>query len=679
MKPLKRAAVVVAVVLLATLAGVLIVRRTPSLHTEEAVRIAVDAYVYGYPLVTFDTARRQQTNVAAPDGEHAPMGQMIKMRSYPAADNHCCAAPNADTLYTIAWLDVSREPWVFSIPEMGDRYYIMPMLDGFSEVFQVASTRTTGGGAQAYAITGPGWSGALPDGVTRVESRTAMVWVLGRIYCTGTPEDYAAVHALQDRFTVVPLSSYGKPYTPPPGVVDPGFDMKMAVRKQVNDLDIDTYFNRLATLLKTNPPKAQDAEIVARMARIGIIPGQDFDGSQLGSLDREAIKAVPKLALAKMAVYLKEQKTMDGWLYFTSGVGNFGTNYLLRGMANLLGPGWNRPQDAIYPLSQKDAEGHEYDGATHSYVMRFEKGGMPPVEAFWSLTLYDTDFFFVPNPINRYELSQRNTFGTNPDGSVDLFIQAESPGKDKEAQLAAGAEGKVRAGDADVRTEGDAADDRGRLVDAAARQARPVALRIAQESIDHDQRRTIRRAREAVAPRRRGRAADRGHPRPRLRAGRPGVVLRPAGLSVRLPARRDGPHQGPGDRGGIRRRDRGPDQPVCRHDEVPGRLVPGGSTDRPRHAVRDRVGRPRQGTAGAVGAGHGRTLLRDRAVRHVEQRLHIDRHAEHRHRRGELPDRRAPLAGHAARRRQGGVPLARRASCGSTGRCRPTARRTTTR
>ena len=424
------------------LAVVAVVRRTPSLHTEEAVRIAVDAYVYGYPLVTFDMARRQQTNVAAPDGEHAPVGQMIKMRSYPAVDNHCCAAPNADTLYTIAWLDVSREPWVFGIPEMGDRYYILPMLDGFSEVFFVASPATTGGGAQAYAITGPGWSGTLPDGVKRVDSPTSMVWILGRIYCLGTPEDYAAVHALQDRFTVTPLSAYGQPYTPPAGVVDPALDMKTAVRKQVNALEIDAYFDYLAELLKKNPPKAQDAEIVARMARIGIVPGQDFDGSKLGSLDRTAIQAVPKLALAKMALHLKQQKTTNGWLYFTSGVGNFGTDYLTRGMANLLGPGWNRPQDAIYPLSQKDAEGHEYDGAAHRYVMRVEKGQMPPVEAFWSLTLYDEDFFFVPNAIDRYELSQRNRFVTNPDGSVDFHIQAESPGKDKEANWLPAPKGK---------------------------------------------------------------------------------------------------------------------------------------------------------------------------------------------------------------------------------------------
>src|SRR5215472_6466122 len=231
----------------------------PSPGVVEAVGIAVDAYIYGYPLVTFDMMRKQQTNVATLDAEHAPMGQMIKMRTYPAVDNHCCAAPNADTLYTEVWLDVSKEPWIFSIPDMGDRYYIMPMLDGWSELFEVASSRTTSGHAQTYAITGPSWSGALPQGITQVKSPTGMVWILGRIYSSGTPEDYAAVHALQDKFSVVPLSAYGKPYTPPQGRVDPGIDMKTAVRKQVNDLDIDAYFNTLAELMKTNPPPAQDA------------------------------------------------------------------------------------------------------------------------------------------------------------------------------------------------------------------------------------------------------------------------------------------------------------------------------------------------------------------------------------------------------------------------------------
>ena len=175
-----------------------VVSRTPSLHTEGAVRDAVDAYIYGYPLVTFDMARKQQTNVAKPDEQHAPMNQMIKMRTYLPIDNHCCAAPNADTLYTIAWLDVHNEPLILSIPEINDRYYIVPL-----------------------AITGPGWSGTLPEGVTEVKSTTAIVWLLGRIYSTGTPEDYKAVNDIQDQFKLVPLSAYGKPYTPPPVVIDP--------------------------------------------------------------------------------------------------------------------------------------------------------------------------------------------------------------------------------------------------------------------------------------------------------------------------------------------------------------------------------------------------------------------------------------------------------------------------
>jgi hypothetical protein len=442
MRPIERVATVLCIAAMAAFPRSAGAQEAPSLGAIEAVGIAVDAYIYGYPLVTFDMVRKQQTNVAAPDGEHAPMGQMIKMRSYPAVDNHCCAAPNADTLYTESWLDVSKEPWIVSIPEMGDRYYIVPMLDGWSEVFAVAGSRTTGGKPQTYAVTGPGWTGALPQGVTQLKSPTGMVWILGRIYSTGTPEDYNAVHALQDRFSVVPLSAYGKPYSPAPGAVDRSVDMKTSVRKLVNALDIEAYFREFATLMKTNPPAAQDAQIVARMARIGLVPGQDFDGSKLDFLDREAIKIVPKLALVEMGLHLKRQKTTNGWLYFTKGVGNFGTDYLLRGTANLLGPGWNRPQDAVYPLSQKDANGDEYDSAKHKYVIRFEKGQLPPAEAFWSLTMYDSDFFFVPNPINRYDLAQRDRLISNLDGSIEMYLQAESPGKDKEANWLPAPHGK---------------------------------------------------------------------------------------------------------------------------------------------------------------------------------------------------------------------------------------------
>jgi hypothetical protein len=429
MKWIKRIAVALAVIAIAMalLAG------------NPKQKIVREAYLYGYPLVTMDMTRRQQTNVSVPDDAHAPMGQLLKLRSYPAVDNRAAAAPNADTLYTMVWLDVSAEPWVFTIPDMGDRFYIMPMLSAFNEVFYVAGQRATGGKSQKYVITGPGWSGALPEGVTQVKSPTALVWILGRIYCTGTPEDYKAVHALQDQFSSVPLSYFGKPYLPSPGVVDKTFDMKKAVRKQVNDIPLDEFFSYLSELLKTNPPKPEDGPIVARMAKIGIVPGQDFDRSKLPVMGK---KLDPKLTLLEMVDVMKDKNPVNGWLYWTSNAGSYGTDYAQRAMVTLIGPGLNYPQDAVYPFSEKDADGKKYDGSAHKYVMRFEKGRMPPVKGFWSLTMYDRDFFFVPNPIYRYNLSQRNTFVTNPDGSVDLYLQAESPGPGKEANWLPAPKGK---------------------------------------------------------------------------------------------------------------------------------------------------------------------------------------------------------------------------------------------
>ena len=261
-----------------------------------------------------------------------------------------------------------------------------------------------------------------------------MIWILGRIYCTGTPQDYAAVHALQDKFTLVPLSSYGKPYTPPVGVVDPSVgDESKSVRDLVDAMDTTAYFTYLAQLMKTNPPAADDAPLVAKMATIGLVPGQDFDASKLGTFDKEALKVVPKAAQLKIIGHLKETgKNINGWQFFT-GTGLYGTNYLDRALITAIGLGANRPQDAIYPTSEKDGEGKEYDGASNKYVMHVEKGQFPPVNGFWSITMYDKSYFFVPNPLNRYTVSARNKFVTNADGSVDLYLQANSPGKDKEA------------------------------------------------------------------------------------------------------------------------------------------------------------------------------------------------------------------------------------------------------
>lgn len=398
----------------------------------EAQQLGMEAYIYGYPLITMEMTRRVMTNVEKPEGTRAPMGHFVRMQVYPNASFKDVTAPNADTLYTTAWVDVAREPYVLSLPDAQDRYYLFPMLDGWTDVFQVPGKRTTGTREQKYAIVGPYWKGTLPEGVIEYRSPTALVWLLGRIYCTGTPEDYAAVHALQNQITLVPLSAYGKPYTPPAGKVDSSIDMKTAVREQVNRMDAGEYFQLLARLLKDNPPSVNDGLIVAKMERLGIFRGQDFDISKVDPNIAKGLKDVPKLGVEKIMAHFKNAGVeQNGWT-FTTETGLYGTQYLQRALITAIGLGANRPQDAVYPTSETDAQGRPYSGA-NKYVMHFNPGMVPPADGFWSLTMYNGDYFFVDNPLNKYTVSPRNKLKYNSDGSLDIYIQHENPGPDKEA------------------------------------------------------------------------------------------------------------------------------------------------------------------------------------------------------------------------------------------------------
>jgi hypothetical protein len=235
---------------------------------------------------------------------------------------------------------------------------------------------------------------------------------------------------------VVPLSTYGKPYKPEAGTVDAAVDMKKAVRDQVNALDAAAYFKRLAELLKTNPPSAEDAPMVAKLAKLGIVPGQDFDASKLDPAVAKGMTRAPKPAQELIMGWLKagiaagDMKLENGWV-FTTKTGLYGTSYLQRALITAIGLGANRPQDAVYPTSEGPSILKKYSGA-QKYVMRFQKGQLPPADGFWSLTMYDAQYFFVDNPLNRYNVSSRSRFKANQDGSIDLYIQNESPGKDKE-------------------------------------------------------------------------------------------------------------------------------------------------------------------------------------------------------------------------------------------------------
>ncbi len=198
-----------------------------------------------------------------------------------------------------------------------------------------------------------------------------------------------------------------------------------------NSMDGATYFRLLAELMKTNPPTVADAPMVATMAKIGLVPGRDFDPAKLTQEQSAAVQAAPQPAQAAIMGLMKEMKLTNGWSVFTK-LGIYGTRYRLRALVTAIGLGANRPQDAVYPVGEVDADGKPFDAANR-YVLHFPAGKLPPVNGFWSLTVYDDQYFFVPNKLDRYTLSTRNTLKRNANGPVDLYLQNSDPGAAKEA------------------------------------------------------------------------------------------------------------------------------------------------------------------------------------------------------------------------------------------------------
>jgi len=403
---------------------------------DEAKAIATDAYVYGYSLITTEVTRVQMSNVPAVEALKAPMNTFFNVKRYPPGDYRGVSAPNADTLYSIAWLDLGPEPIVFSHPDMGKRYCVFPMYSLWMPVIASGGSRTAGEGAASYLLSGPGWNGAVPAGMKHVKSPTQYMLILGRTYANGTEEDYQAVNALQAQYQVVPLSSYGKPYTykAPPVNPNPGFSMTDAPQKVILDMGTEGYFNLMAKLMGgAAPPAKEDAPIVARMARIGIVPGKPFEMSKLDPAVQAALKDLPETALRTIEAHKADVGTMNnGWV--ASMVGEYGTDYMKRAVVAAFGWPANLKQDAVYPYTTVDSTGATLNGA-NKYTLTFPKDQTPPVNGFWSITMYmiDQGWWFVPNPLNKFTVSMRDNPTFNPDGSLTLYFQNESPGKDKEA------------------------------------------------------------------------------------------------------------------------------------------------------------------------------------------------------------------------------------------------------
>jgi len=400
---------------------------------EEAHAIGVDAYVYFYPLLTMDITRKQFTNIdPGKEFGKGPMNMFVNVPQYPPANFKGVVRSNFDTLYSIAWLDLTKEPQVVSAPDTDGRFYLLPMLDMWSDVFASPGWRTTGTQAGQFLVTPPGWTGSVPAGLSHMPAPTSFVWIIGRTKTDGAA-DYAAVHKIQAGYSVTPLSRLGKEPEAVSVKIDPAVDMKTPPKIQVDSLSAGNYFTYAAELLKLNPPHSTDQPMLAQLKRIGIEVGKPFNLEALDPSIQAALQTVPEDAQALMKWKVPTlARVVNGWSMNTDTMGVYGNYYLKRAIVAQEGLGANLPEDAIYPLNIADSNGKPLDGA-NKYQLHFAKGEAPPVNAFWSITLYDSDGFQVANSLNRFAVSSWMPFKNNADGSLDLYFQNESPGKDLEA------------------------------------------------------------------------------------------------------------------------------------------------------------------------------------------------------------------------------------------------------
>ena len=353
------------------------------------------------------------------------------MPAFPDATFTDIVRPNADTLYSLLWFDVSQEPLLISVPDSGGRYYLLQMCDMWTDVFDSPGKRTTGTSAQVLAIAGPRWQGQLPTEATLIHSPTAIGWIIGRTQTNGKA-DYEAVHKFQAGLIATPLSQWGKSYRPLAETINPDWDMRTPPVNQVEKLSPAAYFALFTELTNLNPPHANDYPILHQMLRMGIEPGKPFAFDQVSPEVQRALTEAGASALDRMkARFLKMGVANAGWRTNLTAIGTYGADYLSRAAIAYAGIGANTIEDAVYSTAFTDVDGKPLN-SDNRYALRFNKDQVAPVRAFWSLTLYNERQLFAANPIDRYAIGDRDKLAFNSDGSLDLYIQRETPGQDKE-------------------------------------------------------------------------------------------------------------------------------------------------------------------------------------------------------------------------------------------------------
>jgi hypothetical protein len=400
---------------------------------EEVAYVAgMEEYVYGYPLVMMDVTR-EVTTAAPNSGEYsAPINQFARIRTYVNPDFKNVVRISVNSLWSFGFLDLDTEPMIVSLPDMNGRYIVMQALNMWTDDFASVGTRTNGGKAGNYLIAGPKWNGAAPKDVNDVfRSSTRYAWVLVQM-SAASPADFAPIHAKQDQLKITPLSAWGKPYTPPTNVpVNPNVDLTATPFDQVRLMTGAVFFGRLAKLLAENPPYPADDRMIEALRKLGVEAGKPFDPTKLDPGILKGINEAPAAVNKKFVTGPYEMSAVNGWINMLN-LGAYGKDYSTRAFIANVGLGALTKEDAVYPSAFVDSTGTALDG-DHKYVMHFPKDQLPPSAAgVWSISPY-RDNFYVKNALNRYGTLSSMPLKYDADGSLDVYLQKDSPGKDKES------------------------------------------------------------------------------------------------------------------------------------------------------------------------------------------------------------------------------------------------------
>ncbi len=409
------------------------VKKENKISDEKVLEIAKKAYVFGYPMILMDYTKKVSTNYEKPKSMFAPINQLGHFREFPDDKFTTVVKPNVDTYYSMAWFDLKAEPIVFTVPAT-DRYYLLPLYDAYSNVFFVPGPRTTGTGAHTFLLTGPSWKGDVPEGMEQVKAPTNTVWLVGRTQVNNAEDGATVVAAFQDGMGLVPLSKYGTDYTAPLGKVNKEYE-KIVPVENTGDLSTSAYFNKLAELMVDNPPAKADAPLIKEMESIGIVAGKPFSIKEFSPELQKKLNAIPEEVHENWIAMQTGKKDagvpiVNNWMVARDHMGVYGTNYEHRAFIAFIGLGANLPEDAVYPTTSLDSDGNPIEGQ-NKYILHFTKEEIPPVNAFWSLTAYNSKDFLVANPINRFAIGDRDDLKFNKDGSLDIYIQNSDPGGDK--------------------------------------------------------------------------------------------------------------------------------------------------------------------------------------------------------------------------------------------------------